>query len=65
MNLTPYNDRYCPLFEGEIDGELCYEIVLCMHGFFKLSSVPELSKIQISTKEARRICRNCEFADMN
>ena len=33
--LTPYNDRYCPIFKDNIDGELCYEVAMCMQGFLK------------------------------
>lgn len=63
-NLTPYDDRKCPIYGKVIDGELCYETAMCMQGFFKLSSVPESKDITLDEKEARKICVNCPYGDM-
>jgi hypothetical protein len=63
-NITPDNDRKCPIYEKVIDGELCYETALCMQGFFKLSSVPESKDIKLAIDEARKICVNCPYSDM-
>ena len=62
--LTPYNDRYCPIFKDNIDGELCYEVAMCMQGFFKITSVSEHTKIVLPLDEARKICNKCKYADM-
>lgn len=62
--LTPYDDRKCPIYDKVIDGELCYETALCMQGLFKLSSVPESKDIKLDLDEAKKICVNCPYADM-
>lgn len=64
-NLTPYDDRMCPIYEKIIDGELCYETASCMQGFFKLSSVPEYREIKIDLGVARKICADCPYVNMN
>lgn len=63
-NLTPYEDRECPIYGKVIDGELCYETAMCMQGFFKISSVPESKDITINLDEARKICVGCPHGDM-
>ncbi len=45
--LTPYDDRFCPIYKEIIDGELCYETALCMQGQFKISSIPESVNITV------------------
>lgn len=62
--LTPYDNRYCPIFKKNIDGELCYEVAMCMQGFFKVNSVSEHSQIKLPLDEARIICTKCQYADM-
>ena len=64
-NLTPYDDRMCPIYGKVIDGELCYETALCMQGLFKLSSVPESKDIKLDAETARKSCTNCPYADMD
>ena len=63
-NLTPYNDRNCPIYDKIIDGELCYETAMCMQGFFKISSVPESNEIIFNLEQARKICNKCPYSDM-
>ena len=63
-NLTPYDDRSCPIYGKVIDGELCYETALCMQGLFKLSSVPEAKDIKMGAEDAKKTCTNCPYADM-
>ncbi len=63
-NLTPYDDRRCPIYNNIIDGELCYETAMCMQGFFKISSVPESSEIVLDMKKAKEICNECPYANM-
>jgi hypothetical protein len=62
-NLTPYDNRECPIYGREIDGELCYESALCLAKFFKVSSVPELSEIN-DIEGARKICNDCPCSNM-
>lgn len=54
----------CPLYDKEIDTELCYETALCMQGQFKLSSVPETKSIALDINEAKKICNECPYSDM-
>ena len=63
-NLTPYDDRKCPIYDKIIDGELCYETAMCMQGMFKLSSVPEANEIVLDEKTARETCNHCPYSDM-
>lgn len=63
-NLTPYDDRKCPIYRKIIDGELCYETALCMKGQFKITSVPEAKEIKLDFNIAKNICINCQYADM-
>ena len=43
------DDRYCPVAEKEIDCETCYEMVMCIDGCFKASSVPEIGDYEIKS----------------
>ncbi len=63
-NLTPYDDRKCPIYDKIIDGELCYETAMCMQGLFKISSVPESTEIIFDFEKAKNICNKCPYADM-
>lgn len=59
-----YNSpHYCPVYNKEINIELCYDSLCCLKGLFKISSVKELSEIS-DTDEARRICSQCEYSDL-
>ena len=62
--LTPYEDRMCPIYQRVIDGDLCYETAMCMQGFFHISSVPEADFIRLKFEEAKEICINCPYGDM-
>ena len=62
--LTPEDERVCPVYGKVIDGELCYETAMCMQGFFKATSVPELNNIKVDLSEAKKICTNCPYSDM-
>jgi hypothetical protein len=64
-DLTPYDDRECPIYGKVIDGELCYETAMCMQGIFKLSSVLEAKNIVMDSETARRVCNGCEYADVD
>ena len=62
--LTPDDDRMCPLYEKVIYGELCYETALCMQGQFHISSVPEADYIKLKFEDAKKICIECPYGDM-
>ncbi|MGN0114610.1 MAG: hypothetical protein ACI396_04745 [Acutalibacteraceae bacterium] len=64
-NLTPYDDRMCPIYGKIIDGELCYETALCMQRQFKISSVPETKEMVFQEEKAREICTNCMYSKMD
>ena len=64
LKLTPYDDRLCPIYQKVIDGELCYETAMCMQGFFHISSVPESVHIKLKFHEAKKICVECPYGDM-
>lgn len=55
-------DRYCPVYNKEINGCLCYETIFTLSGFFKISSVPELLEIE-DIEKARIICDECSHSD--
>ena len=63
-NITPNDNRTCPIYNKVIDGELCYETAMCMQGFFKIASVPESKDIKLDLDEAKKICVNCPYSDM-
>lgn len=63
--LTPYDDRMCPIYDKVIDGELCYETSMCMQGFFTIHSVPESVHIKPKFYEAKKICTQCPYGDMD
>ena len=32
-------DHYCPVYDRIINSDLCYDSMMCLHRFFKVSSV--------------------------
>jgi len=62
LNTIDYDaDHMCPVFERIIDCNLCYESVMALKRFVKVSSVPELSEIT-DIEQARRICEDCLYS---
>lgn len=57
-----YEDRYCPVAKKEIGSETCYEMVMCICGLFKASSVPEI-KFEVN-EETKKICDSCPHSDL-
>ena len=45
-------EHYCPVYGKVVHPDLCYDSMMCLHRFFKVSSVEELSQV----KDAR--CAN-------
>lgn len=64
IKLTPDDDRMCPIYQKVIDGELCYETAMCMQGLFTIHSVPESVHIKLKFLEAKKICIECPYGDM-
>ena len=60
--LTPNDDRFCPVFNKVIDGELCYEANMCLSGLFKPSSVSELDSVK-DIEGSRKLCSECKYND--
>lgn len=54
--------RHCPIAGENIDSEVCYEMVMCISGGFKSSSVPEVD-FEV-TEETKRICDACPYSDL-
>lgn len=57
------DDRYCPVAKRDIDSEICYEMVMCICGCFKASSVPEVEFTV--NEETKKICDNCPYSDLD
>lgn len=57
-----YDDRYCPIAKRKIDSETCYEMVMCIDGCFKPSSVPEV-EFEVN-EETKKACDACPYSDL-
>lgn len=55
--------RWCPVYESQIDEDLCYESLMCLSGMFKVSSVNELDSIS-DIEAARNLCKNCKYSKL-
>lgn len=58
-----YEDRYCPVAKKKIGSETCYEMVMCICGCFKASSVPEVD-FEVN-EETKKICDACPYSDID
>ena len=56
-------EHYCPVYDKDIDEDLCYDSLQCLHGFFKISSVKELDFLE-DVDRARQLCRNCKYSQL-
>ena len=54
-------DHYCPAYGKVISADLCYDSMMCLNRFFKVSSTKELEEIK-DIEEARDICSKCPFS---
>lgn len=57
-------EHYCPVYQREIDSDLCYDSLMCLNGYFKISSTKELNEVK-DIKEARKICSECPYSEMS
>ena len=62
-NLDYDNPHYCPVYDRNIDIDLCYDSLNCLNRSFKVSSVKELSEIK-DVERARKICSNCPYSKL-
>ncbi len=60
-----YDDRMCPIYEKVISEILCYETAMCMQGYFHISSVPESVHIKPKFHDAKKICLECPYENMD
>lgn len=56
-------DRLCPVYNEIIDCDLCYDSIMALSRSVKVSSVPELSRINDISK-ARNICEKCPYSNL-
>ena len=45
-NLDYEADHYCPVYKKVICADLCYDSMMCLHRFFKISSTKELAELE-------------------
>ena len=57
------NDRVCPISGQTISSDVCYEVVMCLTGLFKPSSVPEMDFKD--DEKMRAICNACPYSDLS
>ncbi len=55
-------DHYCPVYDNIITSDLCYDSMMCLHRFFKISSVKELAQIE-DIEKARTQCAKCRYSE--
>ena len=56
-------EHYCLVYNKDIDEDLCYDSLQCLHGFFKISSVKELDDLADADR-ARQLRRNCKYSQL-
>ena len=54
-------DHYCPAYKKVICADLCYDSMMCLNRFFKVSSTKELEEIE-NIEKAREICSKCPYS---
>ena len=54
-------DHYCPAYKKVICADLCYDSMMCLNRFFKVSSTKELEEIK-DFEAARVICSKCPYS---
>lgn len=61
-NIDYEANRYCPVYRKVICADLCYDSMMCLTGFFKVSSTEELSEID-DIEAARKTCCTCKYSE--
>lgn len=69
MNAVKKNNKRpiemdCPLLGKVIPDDVCYDVIMSVDGFFKMSAVPDLSGV--TRENARKVCNleNCPYHDL-
>lgn len=63
--MLDYNrPHYCPVYKREIDPDLCYDSLLCLNQFVKVSVLAALDSVE-DIEGARKICRSCPYSDLD
>ena len=62
-NIDYAADRFCPVYKRVIPADLCYDSMMCLQNFFKVSSTKELSEIT-DIEAARDTCRKCKYSEV-
>ena len=57
-------EHECPVYGKVIDPDLCYDSAICLMGCVKVGALAELGPIK-DIENARKICRECPYSDMN
>ena len=55
-------EHYCPVYGKVVHPDLCYDSMMCLHRFFKVSSVEELSRVK-DIEAAREKCQMCKYSE--
>lgn len=64
QNIIDYDkDHYCKVYDKEIGSDLCYDSLMCLGGYFKVSSLQELTAIE-DIDNARKLCKQCVYSKL-
>lgn len=63
-NLDYEADHFCPAYGKVIDAVLCYDSLMCLNRYIKVSATPELSEIK-DIEAARKRCEACPYSDLS
>ncbi len=56
--------HFCPVYNRNIDINLCYDSLMALKGFFKITTVGELNGIR-DIENARQRCERCPYSDLS
>ena len=57
------SDHHCPVYRRVITANLCYDSMMCLTGWFKISSTKELAEVN-DVPTARKACKMCQYSDL-
>ena len=63
VELDYESEHYCPVYKRVIHPDLCYDSLMCLKRFFKISSTKELAEVK-NIDEARVICAQCPYSKL-
>lgn len=56
-------EHHCPVYNKIISADLCYDSLMCLNGYFHISSTKELLEVE-DIEKAREICRQCPYSNL-